>query len=70
MWYRAHRSLREKLRSAGDLRTLERVGRSILVDDVDGKTHLAYGAMPNSVYLIGRDGAISHRADWVSPSLL
>ncbi len=48
----------------------EGVGRTLLVDDVDGKMHQAYGAMPNSVYLIGSDGVIAHRADWLNPGIL
>ena len=68
--YPAHQSLDAKLQCAADLVRAEGVGRTILVDDVDGKTHQAYGAMPNSVYLIGTDGVIAHRADWVNPGYL
>ncbi len=68
--YPAHQSLDSKLQCAADLVRAEGVGRTILVDDVDGKTHQAYGAMPNSVYLIGTDGVIAHRADWVNPGYL
>lgn len=68
--YPAHRSLDAKLQCAADLVREEGVGRTLLVDDVDGKIHQAYGAMPNSVYLIGSDGVIAHRADWVDPGYL
>ena len=32
--------------------------------------HIDYGALPNSVYLIGKDGVIAHRADWLEPDHL
>jgi len=68
--YGSHRDLEEKLQCAADLRRAEDVGRTILVDDVEGRLHVAYGALPNSVYLIGRDGVVSHRADWADPEYL
>ena len=68
--YPAHQSLDAKLQCAADLVREEGVGRTILVDAVDGETHQSYGAMPNSVYLIGTDGVIAHRADWVNPGYL
>jgi len=68
--YPAHRNLPEKLSNAKDLQYEEQIGRTILVDDIDGKMHINYGALPNSVYLIGKDGVIAHRADWLDPDLL
>ncbi len=68
--YPAHRDLPEKLSYATDLRSEEQIGRTILVDDIDGKMHIDYGALPNSVYLIGKDGVIAHRADWLDPDHL
>lgn len=68
--YPAHQSLEAKLQCAADLVQAEGVVRTILVDGVGGETHQAYGAMPNSVYLIGSDGVIAHRADWLNPGIL
>jgi peroxiredoxin len=68
--YPAHSNFRQKLSNAIDLQYEERIGRTILVDDIDGKMHLDYGALPNSVYLIGKDGVIAHRADWLAPDHL
>ena len=45
-------------------------GHVYLVDGVEGTLHGAYGAMPNSVYLIGTDGLVAHRADWLNPGVL
>lgn len=68
--YGAHRNLEQKLQCAVDLREQEGVGRTILVDGVEGTLHGTYGAMPNSVYLIGTDGVVAHRADWLNPGVL
>jgi hypothetical protein len=68
--YPAHSNFPQKLSNAIDLQYEERIGRTILVDDIDGKMHLDYGALPNSVYLIGKDGVIAHRADWLAPDHL
>lgn len=65
--YPAHRDFAEKLSNANDLRQAEQVGRTILVDDFDGTMNRDYGARPNAVYVIGRDGVISYRADWNDP---
>jgi len=66
--YPAQTSFEEKLQHARDLKRLENIGtRTILVDDLHGTMHGDYGARPNSVYVIGRDGIILFRADWNAP---
>jgi len=65
--YPAHRSFSDKLNYANDLQRAENVGRTILVDDFDGTMNRDYGARPNAVYIIGKDGVISYRADWNDP---
>lgn len=66
--YPAHKNLSEKLHDAKDLKRLENVGaRTILVDDVQGTMHTDFGARPNSVYILGKDGVILFRADWSEP---
>lgn len=68
--YTAHESLDEKIENARDLRELDDVERTVLVDDVEGTMHEKYGAFPNSVYVIGNDGVVAYRADWVYPEKL
>jgi hypothetical protein len=36
----------------------------ILLDDIHGSTHSAYGLLPNRVYLIARDGTVAYKSDW------
>ena len=59
-----HASFEQKLTHARKLRELERVSLPILVDDIEGFTHKAYGLLPNMVYLIDRDGGIVYKSDW------
>ncbi|MBI2821575.1 MAG: hypothetical protein HYX74_05070 [Acidobacteria bacterium] len=62
--YPAHRSFQQKVSHARALQGLEKVKRAILIDSLEGGMNQDYGAMPNSVYVIGRDGVIAYRADW------
>lgn len=59
-----HTSLEQKLVHARKLRDLEKVQLPILVDDLQGTTHKAYGLLPNMVYLIDRDGVVVYKSDW------
>ncbi len=46
----------------------DRIGirRPILVDDLDGTLHRAYGSLPNMTWVIARGGTIAYKADWTS----
>lgn len=59
-----HTSFEQKLAHARKLRELDKVALPILVDDLDGTVHRAYGLRPNMVYLIDRDGVIVYKSDW------
>jgi hypothetical protein len=59
-----HRSFEDKLASARKL--IERVGvtRRVLVDDLSGRVHRAYGMLPNMTYVVRRRGRVHYRASW------
>ena len=59
-----HKSPEQKLSHAKKLRELDNVKIAILVDDIEGSTHEAYGALPNMIYLIDRDGVVVYKSDW------
>lgn len=59
-----HVSFEQKLAHARKLRELERVEIPILVDDLAGTAHKAYGLLPNMVYLIHREGFVVYKSDW------
>lgn len=62
-----HESLEDKLASARKL--IERFGvrRRVLVDDLSGSVHRAYGTLPNMTYVIRRRGSVHYRATWTDP---
>jgi Iodothyronine deiodinase len=59
-----HSSMEQKILHASKLRELENVKIPILIDDLVGSTHKAYGLFPNMIYLIDRDGVIVYKSDW------
>jgi len=61
-----HTSFEQKLAHARKLRDLEKVKIPILMDDLEGTMHKAYGLLPNMVYLINRDGVIVYKSDWTN----
>jgi len=61
-----HSDLGVKLDNARLLRDEVGIRRPILVDDLAGTTHRAYGLLPNMTYVIGRRGRILYRAAWTS----
>lgn len=58
-----HRSYRQKVRQAEEFREGENVPWPVLIDDVDGSVHRAYGMLPNAVFLIDVDGRVAFRGD-------
>jgi hypothetical protein len=42
------------------------IRRPILVDDLAGTAHRAYGLLPNMTWVVGRGGRILYRSDWTS----
>ena len=61
-----HDSFGRKLGCARLLAEEAGIGRDILVDDLDGAVHRAYGLMPNMTWVIGRGGRIAYKANWTS----
>ena len=62
--YGHHQSFEQKLRNARDMVDAHNIRRPMLVDDLDGKVHRAYGSLPNMAYIIGGGGKIVYRAAW------
>jgi hypothetical protein len=62
----SHGSFEDKLACANLLRDESGIGRDILVDDLDGTVHRAYGLMPNMTWVIGRGGRVAYKANWTS----
>lgn len=61
-----HDSFETKLSHARLLRDEVGIRRRILVDDLEGSAHHAYGLLPNMTWVIGRGGIVAYKADWTS----
>ena len=59
-----HKSDADKRLRARGLKDDFGESRTILVDDLAGTAHEIYGAFPNSVFVIDRNGTIVFRSDW------
>ncbi len=53
-----------KLAHARLLRDEIGISRPILVDDLAGTTHRAYGGLPNMTWVVERGGTIAYKASW------
>ena len=60
----AHRDQADKIACAARLRHEDGETRLVLVDDLAGAAHQAYGGMPNAVFIINRHGCVVFRSDW------
>lgn len=65
--YHHHANLEQKLAHARAAADLWGLRRPVLVDDLEGTVHRAYGALPNMTYIIAAGGGILYRADWTDP---
>jgi peroxiredoxin len=59
-----HHSFEEKMKYALQLTKDENEQRQVIIDDLQGSAHQAYGSLPNMIYVIAKDGTILFRADW------
>ncbi len=59
-----HISLEQKLEYARLFRERWNIRRPILIDDLDGPVHRAYGLLPNMTYIVSPAGRVVFRADW------
>lgn len=61
-----HDTFATKLANARLLRDEIGIRRPILVDDLAGTGHRAYGSLPNMTWVVQRGGRIIYKADWTS----
>ena len=60
----AHANLAEKTELAKEMMSDFGETREVLIDNVDGDMHRAYGSFPNMVYIINPEGTVVYRCDW------
>lgn len=61
-----HDSFETKLANARLLRDEVGIRRMILLDDLHGTTHRAYGGLPNMTWVVDRGGTIAYKSSWTS----
>lgn len=66
--YRHHTSMDDKRRNAQAFKTEFNVRRPILLDDLDGTAHRAFGMLPNMSWIIGSGGLVHYKAAWTDPT--
>lgn len=64
---RQHSTAEEKRRAARKMAIEEGLRRRVLVDDLEGSVHRAYGGAWNPVYVLDREGKIAYRRAWNHP---
>ncbi|MDE3077770.1 MAG: hypothetical protein KGJ86_20305 [Chloroflexota bacterium] len=64
--YHEHRSWDEKVRYARDCREQDGIQNPLLVDDLEGTVHRAYGELPNMVFVVAKDGRVVYKAMWTN----
>jgi hypothetical protein len=64
--YRHHASMDDKRANARAFVEHSKVRRQVLLDDLEGTAHRAYGMLPNMTWIIGRGGMIHYKSAWTS----
>lgn len=59
-----HNTIDLKCHLANQLKEVEHVNRTIIVDDLEGSFHNMLGALPNMVFIIDRGGKIVFKSNW------
>ena len=62
--YRHHTSMEDKRHHARAFQAEFGIKRQILLDDLEGSVHGAYGMLPNMTWIIGSGGVIHYKAAW------
>lgn len=65
-----HTSMEQKVRAARELQQLEEIRFPVLVDELDGRVHRAYGPRPNPAFVVHRNGRLVYRAGHAEPGPL
>lgn len=65
-----HQTMDEKIGLAKQTQAEYGDGRDVLVDDIAGAMHQAYGSFPNMAYVIDPGGQVVYRCDWAFAHLI
>ncbi len=62
--YGPHETFEQKLQYAVACREQDDIRTPVVVDDLDGTMHRAYGTLPNMIYILDREGRVVYKAMW------
>lgn len=62
--YGPHQSFAQKLQFAADCCREDGIATRVVVDDLAGTMHRAYGGLPNMIYVLDRAGQVVYKAMW------
>jgi hypothetical protein len=62
--HRGHKTQADKNANACALRDDDHEEREILIDDLDGTAHKAFGSFPNAMFIINRNGCVVYKNSW------
>jgi hypothetical protein len=65
--YPGHDSIERKVSHARAMADQLGFARPMLVDDLDGSVHHAFGRLPNMTYIVNAGASIIYRAAWTDP---
>ena len=63
-YYPHHDTFERKLAHAREMQRVFRIARPILVDDLEGPAHRAFGGLPNMTYILNSAHTVVFRSDW------
>jgi len=63
---RHHQSMDDKRANARAFVAHSKIRRQVLLDDLEGTAHCAYGMLPNMTWIVGRGGMIHYKSAWTS----
>ncbi len=65
--WRHHRTMDDKRAGARALEEHCQLRRKILLDDLSGGAHRAYGILPNMTWIVSPGGIVLYKAAWTAP---
>lgn len=65
--YSHHKTMDDKRHHARAFIEHSKLKRPVLLDDIRGTAHQAYGCLPNMTWIFGRGGVIVYKAAWTDP---
>lgn len=63
-----HKDMGDKIKAAKLVAPRYGEHRQVLIDNLSGDFHRAYGAMPNVLYILRPDGKVHYRCNWATPA--